>query len=217
MKVLFKKAFAILVSMLMTALSATFYFSASAATFISGDTNADGAVDLNDAINICKHLLKKPPLSGENLIRADCNKDGVVNLLDAVFIARLILSKQRINDVVVLVNQIRKSYGADPLILDNELVNASMKRSSELMKKWSSIERPDRSDYRTVLAEYDIDFDNSETCICAGAPTAYDFYSNMKKDNNVKMKLTGDFTKIGVGYCTSNDKYKHYWAIILIK
>lgn len=55
---------------------------------LTGDTNGDGTVDINDATEIQKHVAKLITLEGDLLKAADANKDNVVNIIDATAVQR---------------------------------------------------------------------------------------------------------------------------------
>lgn len=193
-------------------------FFATAYELRNGDTNGDGKVDLYDAINICKHKLKKPELTGVNLKQADCNKDGVVDLYDAIFISRLLASEKKINEVAALINYKRKMKGINSLAVDPAVVDSAMKRASELTRKWSKDMRPDNSSFETIFNEYEIAYEKCANCVGAGPAKAGEFVNALMSNKEVKEKLlNNEFTKIGIGYSSKNDKYKHYWAVFLIK
>ncbi len=62
-------------------------------TFLKGDVNKSGKVDLYDIIEICKSLMGMKTLTAEEKTLADFNGDGSVNLYDAIEIAKKIMSK----------------------------------------------------------------------------------------------------------------------------
>lgn len=217
MKAFFKKSFAVFTSALTAGLLVTTSYSALAAELRNGDTNGDGVVNLYDAINICKHILKKPELTGTNLKQADYNKDGTVDIYDAIFVSRLILCESKINEVASLINLKRKTSNVNTLTIDQSLVDASMKRASELPNKFSGDYRPDNSGFETILTEYGIEYEECANCVAAVPATAKELYNAMMERSDIKARLlSGNYTKIGVGYCFNNDTYKHYWAILLV-
>lgn len=217
MKAIFKKTFAVFTSVLTAGILVSATYSSSAAALRNGDTNGDGVVDIYDAINISKHVLKKPELTGTNLEQADYNKDGAVNVYDAVFVCRLILCEGKLNEVAALINMGRLSNGEKTLTIDQSLVDAAMKRASELPKKFSGDYRPDNSGFETILTEYGIEFSECANCVAAVPSTPNELYNAMMEKETIKSRLMdGTYTKIGVGYCLNNDTYKHYWAILLI-
>lgn len=193
-------------------------FLATASELRNGDTNADGKVDLQDAINICKHILKKPELTGVNLRQADYDKDGEVDLQDAVYISKLILFEKKINEVAALINYKRNMEGLNSLALEPAVVDSAMKRALELTQKWSKDMRPDNSNFETIFNEYEIAYEKCANCVGAGPAKPSEFVNALMANKEVKEKLlNNEFTKIGIGYSKKNDKFKHYWAVFLIK
>ena len=217
MKVFFKKTFAVFTSVLTAGILVSATNSSSAAELRNGDTNGDGIVNIYDAINISKHVMKNPELTGTNLEQADYNKDGTVNVYDAIFVSRLILCEGNLNEVAALINMGRISNGVAPLTINQTLIDASMKRASELPKKFSGDYRPDNSGFATILTEYGIVFSECANCVAAVPATPKELYNAMMEKETIKSRLMDEtYTQIGVGYCLNKDTYKHYWAILLI-
>lgn len=221
MKELLKKALAITSSILTAGLLIVSPMSLSAASQRNGDTNGDGKISLMDVVNICKHIIKNPLLTGNNLIQADYNRDGKVSLSDAVAVSTLNMSEKNIEEVVRLINVKRSKSGLPKLTIDYNMVDASMLRASEVpqqvKKIWNSNYRPDNSYYKTIFDEYGIEYNNCENCIAAGPATANELY-NALTDKNSKARskiLDSKYTRIGVGYYYVNNEYKHYWAVLL--
>ncbi len=217
MKMTLKKTLALLSSVLTAGTLVLSSLPASAAELRNGDANGDGKVNIYDAIEISKHVMKKTQLTGTNLKQADYNKDGNVNIYDAVFISRLILCEKNINEVVGLINLKRITSGKQALVIDQNIVDASMKRASELPKKFSGDYRPDKSRFETIFAEYDVEYQVCANCVAAVPATPKELFDEMMKRSDIKERLlNSDYTKIGVGYCGCNDQYKNYWAILLV-
>lgn len=219
MKAFIKKSFAVFTSLLTAGVlvTRTATYSGLDAELRNGDTNGDGVVDIYDSINICKHIMKMQELTGTDLQQADYNKDGEVDLYDAIFVSRRILSEDKINEVTALINMKREINGIDALTLDQTLIDASMKRASELPIKCTLDYRPDNSPYYTILTEYGIKYGEYGGCVAGGIATAKELYNAMIKDSDIKGRiLNKNFTKIGVGYYLSGDERKYYWAILLI-
>lgn len=221
MKTTLKKSFAAFTAFLTAGLIAVSNTSVSAEEEIpeirNGDTNADGIVNLYDVINISKYVMDSSVLEGESLTQADYNKDTVVNIYDAIFISRLILAEENINEVITLINSSRRiMHDLEPLEFDQSLVDASMKRASELPKKWSGETRPNGSNYKTILLEYGIVYEKCGYCITAVPSTPQEVLNALLNNEVVKTRLMSDnYTKIGVGYCGMDDEYKHYWSVLL--
>lgn len=193
-------------------------FTAAAVDLRNGDTNGDGKVNLQDVINISKHLLKKPELTGVSLRQADYNKDGVVNLQDVIFVSKLLIHEKKINEVAALINYKRNMDGVNSLSLEPAVVDSAMKRAFELTRKWSKDMRPDNSNFETIFNEYEIAYEKCANCVGAGPAKPSEFVNALMANKEVKEKLlNNEFTKIGIGYSSKNDKFKHYWAVFLIK
>lgn len=58
---------------------------------IIGDVNADGQLNVLDAILIVQHILGQNELTGDELSRADTNQDGGINILDVTTLITQIL------------------------------------------------------------------------------------------------------------------------------
>lgn len=216
MKELLKKSLALFSSVLTAGLLVVSPLSANASELRNGDTNNDGIIDIYDAINICKHIMK-PTISDENLEQADYNKNGNVDLHDAIFVTRLIVCESKLNNVVSLINLKRSVNGAEPLVIDHSLVDASMKRASELPHKFSGDYRPDNSSFQTIFTEYGIEYSECANCIAAVPETPKALYDAMMAREDIEERLCNPaYTRIGVGYYSYNDEYEHYWAILLV-
>ncbi|MCI7803547.1 MAG: leucine-rich repeat protein [Oscillospiraceae bacterium] len=59
---------------------------------VQGDISGNGAIDLYDAIEICKNIMGMRTFTEEEKSIADYNGDGAVNLYDAIEIAKYIMS-----------------------------------------------------------------------------------------------------------------------------
>lgn len=60
-------------------------------SYVVGDVNGDGQINVLDVLAVINHILGIQPLSGDALLRADCNGDGDINVLDALGIVNVIL------------------------------------------------------------------------------------------------------------------------------
>lgn len=212
----FKKTLAVITSVITAGMLAV--SPVSAANLRNGDTNFDGMINLYDAINICKHIAKKPELTGDALICADYNKDGKVNLYDAILVSVYMVAESKIIQFSNLVNNARIENGVSALTLDYDLTDASIKRAYELTQFWSKDVRPDNTKYTTIFSQYGIDYTSLERYAVKGASSSNKLYDELIKDPDRLAKLMSeDYSKIGIGYCGSNDKFKYYWSIFLIK
>lgn len=217
MKLFYRKALAAFLAVFSSGLIGLSAPTVSSASYRVGDTNSDGNIDMRDVINICKHSMKSPELTGENLETADYNKDGKVNITDALFLSRLIINAKNLEKVVTLINIKRIQSGLEKLTYDQLLTDAAMKRASELPRNFSGDYRPDNTRFETVLTEYGIQYQECSNCIAAVPVTPEELYSAMVSNEGVLNRiLSTKHKKIGVGYFTANDKYKHYWAILLV-
>ncbi len=217
MKNLFKKSLALFSSVLTAGLLMVSPVSATETTTLrNGDTNSDGMVDLYDVINICKHIIT-PSISGANFKLADYNKDDKVDLYDAIFVTRLILCEDSINEVATRINLTRGLNNIESLEFDYTLSDAAMKRASELPLKPKGDYRPDNSSFETIFGEYGIEYSKCANCIAAVPATPKALYDALMERDDIKNRLlNADYTKIGVGYYSCDDDYKHYWAILLV-
>lgn len=214
MKKFFKKSLAVITSIITVCMHAA--PPVSAADFRNGDTNFDGLINLYDAINIGKHIAKRPELTGDALISADYNKDGKVNLYDAILVAIYMVSESKTIQFANLVNNARIENGVSPLILDYDLTDASIRRAYELTQFWSKEIRPDNTSYKTIFSQYGIDYKLDEKYAVKGVSSANKLYEVLVEDpDRLATLMREDFIKIGVGYCGKNKD--HYWSILLIK
>lgn len=55
-------------------------------TYLLGDANTDGIVNINDVTTIQRHLAELERLKGTNLLAADANQDGMADIADATVI-----------------------------------------------------------------------------------------------------------------------------------
>ena len=66
-------------------------FTLTVVSYISGDINNDGKVDISDYIGVANHILGNTP-EGFNIKAADVDENGVVDISDYIGIANLILT-----------------------------------------------------------------------------------------------------------------------------
>lgn len=71
--------------------TATTTFTTTDATFIMGDANGDGSLDINDALCIVNYLTGNP-VAGFNAAAADVNGDGEITIADAVIVVNIIMN-----------------------------------------------------------------------------------------------------------------------------
>ena len=67
------------------------YFSEKGGTFLRGDVNGDGSVNISDVTALIDYLLSGNA-SGINLSGADCNQDSSVNISDVTSLIDYLLS-----------------------------------------------------------------------------------------------------------------------------
>ncbi len=60
-------------------------------SYILGDVNLNGVVNVADEVLLQQYLCKKEKLQTRNTPPADMNKDGIINVFDAILLRRLIL------------------------------------------------------------------------------------------------------------------------------
>ncbi|MCL1866937.1 MAG: CAP domain-containing protein [Oscillospiraceae bacterium] len=130
--------------------------------------------DINDALNILKHLAKVEPLTDRQKSMYNINGNPEVGINDALEILRYLAKldnlivpwtdeqkeeqrvKNFINDVVTLVNAERAKVGLSPVTANNSALNgAAMKRAEEIVELFSH-NRPDGSSCFTILPEFGI-------------------------------------------------------------
>lgn len=119
--------------------------------------------------------------------------------------------------VLELVNAERQNAGMEPLVLDAKLVMAAQTRAKELETSFEHI-RPDGSSPFTAITEsgYGTYMAAGEN-IAAGQQTPEAVVEAwMSSEGHRANILSADFDKLGVGYCTAEDSYGHYWVQLFV-
>ena len=60
-------------------------------TFLRGDVNLDGTVNLSDIVLLQKYICNKAVLQKRNGQAADLNEDSMINIVDAMLLKRMLL------------------------------------------------------------------------------------------------------------------------------
>lgn len=123
-----------------------------------------------------------------------------------------------IKEVVKLVNDQRAAVGADPLILNDKLVEAAMIRAEEATEKFSHT-RPDGSDCFTIIDEMEIGWMARGENIAGGHSTpAATVNQWVNSEGHYKNMIDPYYSEIGVGIAYDPDSlYGWYWVQLFIK
>ena len=63
-------------------------------SYLLGDVNDDGEVNISDVINLINIILSSETISGEYLARCDINSDNEVNISDVIVLINIILNNK---------------------------------------------------------------------------------------------------------------------------
>ena len=134
----------------------------------------------------------------------------VVSRNDSIVKQELNIQKER-ERVVELCNEARKQNNVSvSLVLDAKLSEAAQKRAEELIKLFSHT-RPNRTDFSTVLKEYNINYKTAGENIANGQFDADDVMNSWLKSPGHRANiLQKNFGKIGVGVFEYNGRL--YWV-----
>lgn len=172
-------------------------FSSEFHEFLS-DYNKDKKVNIIDAIEICRYIVKNTN------VRPEVNPPLHKYVLE----------------VLELVNNERTAAGLSPLELDNKLCQAASKRAMEISGNGKfSHSRPDGSECFTILDEMNIEWWSAGENIAAGQLTPAEVMESwMNSPGHRSNILDPDFNTIGIGYYEkSNSEYTRYWTQMFIK
>ena len=136
----------------------------------------------------------------------------VVSRNDSIIKQKLNIQKER-ERVVQICNEARKQNNVSVyLVLDNKLSEAAQKRAEELMKLFSHT-RPNKTDFSTVLKEYNITYKTAGENIANGQFDADDVMNSWLNSPGHRANiLQKKFGKIGVGIFEYNNRL--YWVQI---
>ncbi len=65
-----------------------------ASTFVRGDVNQSGRIDLSDAVSVLLHLFRGAPVAGDCLDAADVNDSGGIDVADAIYELGFLFARQ---------------------------------------------------------------------------------------------------------------------------
>ena len=136
----------------------------------------------------------------------------VVSRNDSIIKQKLNIQKER-ERVVQICNEARKQNNVSVyLVLDNKLSEAAQKRAEELMKLFSHT-RPNKTDFSTVLKEYNITYKTAGENIANGQFDADDVMNSWLNSPGHRANiLQKKNKKIGVGIFEYNNRL--YWVQI---
>ena len=214
-----KKIIAMLVCVLMLAACLPTAAFAVDAGITTGDVNGDEAVDVKDVVLMIRCL------TGWNIgisdEYADFDGNGKVDMRDLILMIRYILSvnpepkpdpaPSQIGEVLALVNAERAKNGLSPLTLDTELTSNANIRAKEIVEQFSHT-RPNGESCDTAVT---VNWSYIGENIAMGYPTPEAVMNGwMNSDGHRKNILNGDFTKIGIGVCSSGGAM--YWVQLFV-
>ena len=123
-------------------------------------------------------------------------------------------SKTRLLDKI---NAARKANGLPALKIDDSLDVVAETRATDITKEFGN-KRPDGSDWKALLDEYNIEYYTVSQSYCAGYQNeteVFDYYMDGGSPKFLDPDNKG-YTRIGIGHAyVENDAYGHYWVIIL--
>ena len=124
--------------------------------------------------------------------------------------------QNRARTLLKQINSLRKANGAEELVMLSDLEKASIQRAAELFVFFDH-ERPDLTDYDTVLKEYSSvkKYAAVSECIAAGYSKADEVFADWE-DNLADVLVDPDFTHAGVA-CVQVDgsANEYYWEMLL--
>ena len=117
----------------------------------------------------------------------------------------------QIGEVLALVNAERAKNGLSPLTLDTELTSNANIRAKEIVEQFSHM-RPNGESWDTAVT---VKWSYIGENIAMGYPTPEAVMNGwMNSDGHRKNILNGDFTKIGIGVCSSGGAM--YWVQLFV-
>lgn len=119
--------------------------------------------------------------------------------------------RSKAEEIVRLVNEVRKNNGLNELVIDEMMMVAAETRAKEQKSSFSHT-RPDGSNCFTVFAQYEIPASyRGENLACGGIyPPSYVMDMWIASEGHYANIINGRFTRIGVGYYESGNY--SYWA-----
>ena len=224
-----KKIIAMLVCVLMLAACLPTAAFAVDAGITTGDVNGDEAVDVKDVVLMIRFLTGWDVGISEEY--GDFDGNGRIDMRDLILLIRYILSStpepepepepepkpepdpapSKIGEVLALVNAERAKNGLSPLTLDTELTSNANIRAKEIVEQFSHT-RPNGESCDTAVT---VDWMHVGENIAMGYPTPEAVMNGwMNSDGHRKNILNGDFTKIGIGVCSSGGAM--YWVQLFV-
>jgi len=124
--------------------------------------------------------------------------------------------QNRARTLLKQINDLRKRYDLEPLVMLADLEKAAIQRAAELFVFFDH-DRPDLTDYDTVCSEYASlkKVQAVSECIAAGYSKADETFADWE-DSAADVLLDPDFTHAGIG-CVymKGSANEYYWALIL--
>lgn len=214
-----KKIIAMLVCVLMLAACLPTAAFAVDAGITTGDVNGDEAVDVKDVVLMIRFLTGWDVGISEEY--GDFDGNGRIDMRDLILMIRYILSVNpepkpdpvtpQAGEVLDLVNAERAKNGLSPLVLDTELTSNANIRAKEIVEQFSHT-RPNGESWDTAVT---VKWSYTGENIAMGYPTPEAVMNGwMNSDGHRKNILNGDFTKIGIGVCSSGGAM--YWVQLFV-
>ncbi|MBE6861589.1 MAG: SCP-like extracellular [Ruminococcus sp.] len=127
------------------------------------------------------------------------------------------LYKEYVNDIVVLVNEARMAEGIAPLYAVPVLCEISQIRAEEISEYFSH-NRPDGSEFYSILDEYRIFFGAAAENNAAGGSTPEAAFQQWRNSpGHWSAIMNPQYTHIGVGVCYAEGSvYGWYWEQMFI-
>lgn len=191
------------------------------AEIVPGDVNGDETVDMKDVVLMIRCLTGWNVGISEEY--GDLDGNGRIDMRDLILLIRYILSSapepepkpdpvpSQVSEVLALVNAERAKNGCAPLTLDTELTSNANVRAKKIVEVFSHTRPNGERCFTAVTVDWMYVGEN----IAMGYPTAEAVMDGwMNSDGHRKNILNGDFTKIGIGVCSSGGAM--YWVQLFV-
>ncbi len=105
---------------------------------------------------------------------------------------------ERIQEVVNIINRERSSRGLKNVSANDKLMKAASIRAAELEKNFAH-QRPDGSDFYTVLGEINYNYQMCGENIAWGQETASEVMQDWMNSDGHRANILGDYKEVGIG------------------
>lgn len=188
-------------------------------TYMPGDVNADNVIDMFDYLLARRIYFQSADYSPAERFRADANLDGIVDSFDYLAVKSLYFKAQTPkpeflpNDLeieaLLLINVEREKVGLGPLTFAGDFYMCAEVRANEAYEVFSHT-RPDGTNFRTVYAEFGIDYTKYWTSenLAGRFKTIPDVTQKlMDSDGHRKNILWPEFTSVAICIIPTDQNY----------